>query len=75
MLGAITSTFSELWNMRDPNASANPFRVGQPKKKEAIRRYLHPSQTGVTNTAERTKTPNTETPGGGRPPTGAARDT
>ena len=40
MLDAITSTFSELWNMRDPNASANPFRVGQPKKKEAIRRYL-----------------------------------
>ena len=40
MFSAITETFSELWNMKDPNAGPNPFRVSQPKKKEAIRRYL-----------------------------------
>jgi hypothetical protein len=33
MFSAITETFSELWNMKDPNAGPNPFRVSQPKKK------------------------------------------
>ena len=36
MFSAITETFSELWNMKDPNAGPNPFRVSQPKKKQAI---------------------------------------
>ena len=40
MLSAIQETLSELWNMKDPNAGPNPFRVSHPKKKVAIRRYL-----------------------------------
>jgi hypothetical protein len=40
MFSAITETFSELWNMKDPNAGPNPFRVSQPKKKQAISKYL-----------------------------------
>ena len=40
MLDAISSTFSELWNLRDPNAGDNPFRARPGKRTEAIRRYL-----------------------------------
>ena len=80
MLDAITSTFSELWNMRDPNASANPFRVGQPKKKEAIRRYLARLPTTPAKRVSPTQPNAPKRPIRKRlavadPPPGAARDT
>ena len=40
MLSAISKTFSELWNLKDPNAGANPLRAPPGKRTEAIRRFL-----------------------------------
>ena len=40
MLGAITDTFSELWNLKDPNAGENPLRARPGKRTEAIRKFL-----------------------------------
>ena len=40
MLDAISNTFSELWNLRDPNAGENPLRARPGKRTEAIRRFL-----------------------------------
>ena len=40
MIDAISSTFSELWNLRDPNAGENPLRARPGKRTEAIRRFL-----------------------------------
>ena len=40
MIDAISSTFSELWNLKDPNAGENPLRARPGKRTEAIRRFL-----------------------------------
>ena len=40
MLRAISNTFSELWNLKDPNAQVNPLRAPPGKRTEAIRRFL-----------------------------------
>ena len=60
MLSAIQETLSELWNMKDPNAGPNPFRVSHPKKKVAIRRYLGLSSAPKTvpQTVPQTAPPN-----------------
>ena len=69
MLGAITDTFSELWNLKDPNAGENPLRARPGKRTEAIRKFLglgikthqanHRSdQNGAKNTPRRAKNQN-----------------
>ena len=62
MIEAVRDTFWELWNMKDPNATKGPLKVGRPKVQTAIRTYLGGPRRHTPPQIEMERTPDAPKP-------------